>query len=211
MAERLTLRELQEAYKKEAKRADQRMRELERRSNDPKYKAALDWSYARAQDDLSALFGENVTRFDRKIKDRAKLNKAMAAVKAFLNSDTSTIGKGKELRGIGETQGIIEMYDKRAIAFNDWIAKNTKTDFQFTTEQFRDFVQNQKYQKMRQKYGSDVIIRRVSNRMKNKNSIIRMIQKEQHRARNKITDRMVYNRILREIDEKGFSAAEDLL
>ena len=211
MAERLTLRELQEAYKKEAKRADQRMRELERRSNDPKYKAALDWSYARAQDDLSALFGEDVTRFDRKIKDRAKLNKAMAAVKAFLNSDTSTIGKGKELRGIGETQGIVEMYDKRAAAFNSWIAKNTKTDFQFTTEQFRDFVQNQKYQKMRQKYGSDVIIRRVSNRMKNKNSIIRMIQKEQHRARNKITDRMVYNRILREIDEKGFSAAEDLL
>lgn len=211
MAERLTLRELQAAYKKEAKRADQRMRELERRSNDPQYKAALEWSYARAQDDLSALFGEDVTRFDRKIKDRAKLNKAMAAVKAFLNSDTSTIGKGKELRGIGETQGIIEMYDKRAIAFNDWIAKNTKSDFQFTTEQFRDFVQNQKYQKMRQKYGSDVIIRRVSNRMKNKNSIIKMIQKEQHRARNKITDRMVYNRILREIEEKGFSAAEDLL
>lgn len=211
MAERLTLKELQDAYKKEAKRADQRMRELERRSNDPKYKAALDWSYARAQDDLSALFGEDVTRFDRKIKDRAKLNKAMAAVKAFLNSDTSTIGKGKKLRGIGETQGIVEMYDKRATAFNDWIAKNTKTDFQFTTEQFRDFVQNQKYQKMRQKYGSDVIIRRVSNRMKNKNSIIKMIQKEQHRARNKITDRMVYNRILREIDEKGFSAAEDLL
>lgn len=211
MAERLTLKELQAAYKKEAKRADQRMRELERRSNDPKYKAALDWSYARAQDDLSALFGENVTRFDRKIKDRAKLNKAMAAVKAFLNSDTSTIGKGKELRGIGETQGIAEMYDKRANAFNSWIAKNTKTDFRFTTEQFRDFVQNQKYQKMRQKYGSDVIIRRVSNRMKNKNGIIKMIQKEQHRARNKITDRMVYNRILREIDEKGFSAAEDLL
>lgn len=211
MAERLTLKELQAAYKKEAKRADQRMRELERRSNDPQYKAALDWSYARAQDDLSALFGESVTRFDRKIKDRAKLNKAMAAVKAFLNSDTSTIGKGKELRGIGETQGITEMYDKRATAFNSWIAKNTKTDFQFTTEQFRDFVQNQKYQKARQKYGSDVIIRRVSNRMKNKNSIIKMIQKEQHRARNKITDRMVYNRLLREIDEKGFSAAEDLL
>lgn len=211
MAERLTLKELQEAYKKEAKRADQRMRELERKSNDPKYKAALDWSYARAQDDLSALFGEDVTRFDRKIKDRAKLNKAMAAVKAFLNSDTSTIGKGKELRGIGETQGIIEMYDKRANAFNSWIVKNTKSDFQFTTEQFRDFVQNQKYQKARQKYGSDVIIRRASNRMKNKNSIIKMIQKEQHRARNKITDRMVYNRILREIDEKGFSAAEDLL
>ena len=211
MAERLTLKELQDAYKKEAKRADQRMRELERRSNDPQYKAALDWSYARAQDDLSALFGEDVTRFDRKIQDRRKLNKAMAAVKAFLSSDTSTIGKGKALRGIGETQGIVEMYDKRATAFNDWIAKNTKTDFQFTTEQFQDFVQNQKYQKMRQKYGSDVILQRVSNRMKNKNNIARMIQKEQHRAKNKITDRMIYNRILREIEEKGFSAAEDLL
>lgn len=211
MAERLTFKELQDAYKKEAKRADQRMRELERRSNDPQYKAALDWSYARAQDDISALFGEDVTRFDRKIQDRRKLNKAMAAVKAFLNSDTSTIGKGKGLRGIGETQGIVEMYNKRATAFNDWLAKNTKTDFQFTTEQFQDFVQNQKYQKARQKYGSGVILQRVSNRMKNKGNIIKMIQKEQHRAKNKITDRMIYNRILREIEEKGFTAAEDLL
>ena len=103
------------------------------------------------------------------------------------------------------------MYDKRATAFNDWISKNTKSDFQFTTEQFQDFVQNQKYQKMRQKYGSDVILQRVSNRMKNKINIVKMIQKEQHRAKNKITDRMVYNRILREIEEKGFSAAEDLM
>ena len=211
MAERLTLKELQDAYKKEAKRADQRMRELERRSNNPQYKAALDWAYASAQDNLSALFGENVTRFDRKINDRRKLTKAMAAVKAFLNSETSTIGKGKALRGIGETQGIVEMYDKRAVAFNSWIAKNTKSDFQFTTEQFKDFVQNQKYQKLRQQAGSDVILRRVANRMKNKSKIVRMIQKEQHRAKNKITDRMVYNRILREIEEKGFSAAEDLL
>ena len=211
MAERLTLKELQAAYKKEAKRADQRMRELERRSTNPQYKAALEWSYARAQDDLSALFGENVTRFDRKIDDRIKLNKAMAAVKAFLNSETSTIGKGKSLRGIGETQGIAEMYDKRATAFNSWIRKNTKSDFQFTTEQFEDFVKNRKYQKLRQADGSDVILRRVANRMKDKNKIVKMIQKEQHRAKNKITDRMVYNYILREIEEKGFSAAKDLL
>ena len=91
----MNLEELQKIYKREAKRADQRMRELERATARPEYKHILEWSYARAQDDLSALFGEGVSRFDRTIKSKGKLQKALGAVRAFLNSETSTIGKGK--------------------------------------------------------------------------------------------------------------------
>ena len=216
MAERLTLKELQDAYKKEAKRADQRMRELERRSTTEEFKAAMKWAYARAQDDLSALFGEGVTRFDRKIKDRRKLNKAMAAVTAFLNAPTSTIREGKELRGIGGTPGIIDLYEKRKDQFNAWIDKNiARKDrskrFNFTTETFRDFVQSQEYQKARESYGSAVLLKVVANRMKQRNKIAKMIREEENRQKDRISDQEVYEKIIKEINEKGFSAARDLM
>lgn len=216
MAERLTLKELQDAYKKEAKRADQRMRELERRSTTEEFKAVMKWAYARAQDDLSALFGESVTRFDRKIKDRRKLNKAMAAVTAFLNSPTSTIREGKELRGIGGTPGIIDLYEKRKDQFNAWIDKNiARKDrskrFNFTTETFRDFVQSQEYQKARESYGSAVLLKVVANRMKQRNKIAKMIREEENRQKDRISDQEVYEKIIKEINEKGFSAARDLM
>ena len=208
----MTIEELQKIYKREAKRADQRMRELERHQSKEEYKNILDWSYARAQDDLSALFGENVTRFDRKINEKRKLTKALSAVRAFLNSETSTIGAGKTIEGVGETRGIKEMFDDRAQAFNSWIKKNTGEDFNFTTDQFHDFVKNQKYQKLRSKYkGSDVILRRIASANKNKAAIKKMIAKEQHRALSKVSDKVFYNYILKEIDTKGLTAAKDLI
>ncbi len=206
-----SLKDLQAEYKKLAKRADQRMRELERASGKEDYKHVLEWSYAVAQDNLSALFGESVSRFDRKISEKSKLNKALAAVKAFLNSETSTIGKAKAIDGIGETQGIKVMFEDRAQKMNAWIEKNTDSDWKMTTDQFIDFVQNQKYQKLREKYkGSDVILRRIASAMQNKNQIRKAIAKEQHRAQAKITDRQFYNYILRKMESSGLNAVDDL-
>ena len=208
----MNLEELQKIYKREAKRADQRMRELERATARPEYKHILEWSYSRAQDDLSALFGEGVSRFDRTIKSKGKLQKALGAVRAFLNSETSTIGKGKAIDGVGETSGIKEMFDDRAQKLNAWMEKNAGYNPNFTTDQFHDFVKNQRYQKMRAKYkGSDVILRRIAAASKRKGEIKKMIAREQHRAKSKITDRDFYNYILREMDSKGLTAAQDLL
>lgn len=208
----MNLEELQKIYKREAKRADQRMRELERAQAKPEYKHILEWSYARAQDDLSALFGEGVSRFDRTIKSKGKLQKALGAVRAFLNSETSTIGKGKAIDGVGETSGIKEMFDDRAQKLNSWMEKNAGYNPNFNTEQFHDFVQNQRYQKMRKKMGGSLmILRRIAEASKRKGEIKKMIAKEQHRAQRKITDRDFYNYILREIETKGLNAAQDLL
>lgn len=206
------LSDLQKEYKRLAKRADQRMRELERAQAKEEYQHILEWSYARAQDDLTALFGEDVTRFDRKISDKRKLNKALASVKAFLNSETSTIGKAKGIDGVGEVSGIKIMFEDRAQKFNRWIENNTDEDFNLSTDEFIDFVQNQKYQKLRQKYrGSDVILRRITSAAKYKDEIKMMIAKEQHRAQSKVTDRMFYNYVLRIIEKKGLNAAIDLV
>lgn len=206
------LSDLQKEYKRLAKRADQRMRELERAQAKEEYQHILEWSYARAQDDLTALFGEDVTRFDRKISDKRKLNKALASVKTFLNSETSTIGKAKGIDGVGEVSGIKIMFEDRAQKFNRWIENNTDEDFNLSTDEFIDFVQNQKYQKLRQKYrGSDVILRRITSAAKYKDEIKMMIAKEQHRAQSKVTDRMFYNYVLRIIEKKGLNAAIDLV
>lgn len=208
----MNLSELQKIYKREAKRADQRMRELERAQAKPEYKHILEWSYARAQDDLSALFGEGVSRFDRTIKSKGKLQKALGAVRAFLNSETSTIGKGIAINGVGETSGIKEMFDERAQKLNAWMEKNAGYNPNFNTDQFHDFVQNQRYQKMRAKYkGSDVILRRIAAASKRKDEIKKMIAREQHRAQKKITDRDFYNYVLRKMDSEGLTAAKDLL
>ena len=208
----MNLSELQKIYKREAKRADQRMRELERAQAKPEYKHILEWSYARAQDDLSALFGEGVSRFDRTIKSKGKLQKALGAVRAFLNSETSTIGKGKAIDGVGETTGIREMFDERAQKLNAWMEKNAGYNPNFNTDQFHDFVQNQRYQKMRAKYkGSDVILRRIAAASKRKGEIKKMIAREQHRAKSKITDRDFYNYVLRTMETEGLTAAKDLL
>lgn len=208
----MNLSELQKIYKREAKRADQRMRELERAQAKPEYKHILEWSYARAQDDLSALFGEGVSRFDRTIKSKGKLQKALGAVRAFLNSETSTIGKGKAIDGVGETTGIREMFDERAQKLNAWMEKNAGYNPNFNTDQFHDFVQNQRYQKMRKKYGgSYVILRRIAAASKRKGEIKKMIAREQHRAKSKITDRDFYNYVLRTMETEGLTAAKDLL
>ena len=104
------------------------------------------------------------------------------------------------------------MFDDRAQKLNAWMEKNAGYNPNFTTEQFHDFVKNQRYQKMRAKYkGSDVILRRIAAASKRKGEIKKMIAREQHRAKSKITDRDFYNYILREMDSKGLTAAQDLL
>ena len=207
----MNLLELQKIYKREAKRADQRMRELERAQAKPEYKHVLEWSYSRAQDDLSALFGEGVSRFDRTIKSKGKLQKALGAVRAFLNSETSTIGKGKAIDGVGETSGIQEMFIDRAEKFNAWMKANTDKKTPLTYEQFRDFVENEKYQKLREKYkGSDVILRRIGKITKNKKKIKKLVAKAIGQAQAKTTDTDIYNYILEKMDKEGLNAAIDL-
>lgn len=208
----MTLEELQKIYKREAKRADQRMRELERATAKKEYKNILKWAYAAAQDNLTALFGENVTRFDRKIDNKRKLNKALSAVRAFLNSETSTIGKGVAINGVGETRGINELLIDRTNKFNAWMKANTDKKTALTPEQFHDFVENEKYQKLRKKYkGSDVILRRIGSMAKNKRKLKKMIAEEQNRVQSHITDIDMYNYILEKMEKDGLSAAADLI
>lgn len=84
-------------YHRLAKVADRRLRELVDLSKQPGYENVLQWSYANAMYDLKAQFGENVTRFDKKLPtnktgdiNQEKYMARINAVKRFLNSASST-------------------------------------------------------------------------------------------------------------------------
>ena len=89
---------------------------------------------------------------------------------------------------------------------------NTDKKTPLSPEQFHDFVENEKYQKLRKKYkGSDVILRRIGSMAKNKRKLKKMIAEEQNRIQSHITDIDMYNYILEKMEKDGLSAAVDLI
>lgn len=96
-------------YKRIAKAADQRLVQLERLSKKEGFKEVTEWAYANAMRDIRAEFGEDATRFNRKITsdNLNTIYKDINRVLNFLNAPTSS------------ASGITEIYDKRANTLND--------------------------------------------------------------------------------------------
>lgn len=105
MAEKVTKAQLLKEYKALAKKADRRLRELEKLSEESDFKDATRFAYARAMKDIEHRFGEGETRFDKRLPKQTKKLGVVAAIKdveRFLNMPSST------------KTGIIAGYKKRA-------------------------------------------------------------------------------------------------
>lgn len=101
-------------YKRLAKAADRRLRDLEDLSKNPKYQHVLDWAYRNAMYDLRYLYGDKRTRFDVKLPetklsaiDQKRYMARINAVKRFLEAPSSL------------KSSIDEVYDKRANTLNE--------------------------------------------------------------------------------------------
>ena len=94
---------LKKQYIKLAKRADQRLVRLERLTKEQGFENIDKFAYASARRDISARFGQNVTRFNRSVSGMSEreLEYAISDVINFLNKVTST------------KQGIVKSYNKR--------------------------------------------------------------------------------------------------
>lgn len=106
-------------YKAIAKTADQRLVELERLSKKKGYKEVTEWAYSNAMRDIRGMFGEDATRFNRKLPDKVNLNtlyKDINKILKFLNSPTSSVS------------GIDIIYDKRAKTLNKNYGTNLNWD-----------------------------------------------------------------------------------
>lgn len=98
---------LMKEYKQLAKRADERLRKLEKLSTQEHYKGVESYAYARAMRDIQQWSGEEAKRFNVKApKSVQQLQAKINDIKTFLEAPTST------------KTGITNMYKQRANTTN---------------------------------------------------------------------------------------------
>lgn len=138
-----TYREKYKEFKRLAKTADQRLREIKNNySKRPNFENMINWAYRKAMKDIKSWSGEEAHTFDRDVPKQQtedftlkQLKAKINDIKSFLNMPTSTIS------------GTISVYQKRADSLNN----NPDIQSNFTWEElatvFEDKENNDFYQK----------------------------------------------------------------
>lgn len=170
--------ELYSEYRKLAKRADERLRSLERASGREGYRDVTRYAYSRAQYDIRAFTGDPDKAFGRfdvrpqgatQKEQYNNLQKMMASVKTFLNSETSTIGPAKGAEG-QRLEGIKGTFQKRAESTNE--AYGTS----FTWQSMATYWLSGMGAKLADMYGSKTALAMVAKHPKKINAILKQIE-----------------------------------
>ncbi len=149
--------ELQE-FRKLAKRADQRLRELERLANDEGYSNVKSWAYKKAMRDIKHWSGEGRATFNRDApRNLNSLRAKRRDVEDFLNAVSST------------KRGIDKMYRSRAETIN----KKYGTDF--TWEQLGNVFDAKERSELYEKIGGKTYLKAVSYLNQNEKSIMKQL------------------------------------
>ena len=185
--------ETDEHYFKElAKRADQRMREIERLQDTEHYKGAVGYAYKSAVYDIQAITNNpNAKRFDISLKKNAdgSVNKTdyhqkLNAVKRFLEAPTST------------KTGITQMYKKRADTINQ------KYGTSFTWKELANYWEKAGAEKVGRAFGSDVMLKAVD---RLKREARPKDVKKANRQNRKVNDSEVVQEVAEQIKEAGLT------
>lgn len=134
-------------FKKLAKRADQRLVNLEKlAAKDENYKNVLKYSYAKAMHDIAGRTGKrDKLRFNKGIPTTVVgLQARIRDVEDFLASQTST------------KKGIDAVYKKRADTLNKMYNMN------YTWQDLANFFESKTFEKLSEKYGYNTIFRTIS-------------------------------------------------
>ena len=137
--------ELLKEYNKVMKAADQKMRRLEKLSNEPYFEGVLTYSYATAMKDIEHYSGEGAKRFHTKPPEdlrvvRSKIKRAQA----FIESPTS------------DKRSIIKVYKKRA----ESISK--KYGVKITWQELANYFRSAASDILSATYGSDTVFTVIS-------------------------------------------------
>lgn len=139
--------ELLRAYQKAARKADDRMRALERLAQQDEFRGVLDYAYAKAHRDAlvwSAGHGSAGRFRSNTPKSNEDLRRKMMDINDFLSSPTST------------KTGIVSMYKQRAETLSANYGNGTK----FTWRDLADIWDpNGAYGRERKKYSSGTIVK----------------------------------------------------
>ena len=172
---------LEHYYRRLAKTADQRLVRLEKYEQDPNFKTATQWAYAKAIRDIKKwqIPGEKVKQYRFNTKpptDPEDLLAKINDIKTFIESPTST------------KKGITEVYKKRA----DTVNKKYGTSF--TWQQLAKYYTSGQSEIWDAKFGSKTALRTIGELQKNKKKVIDSIEKADSkdiRVDNKILDKTV--------------------
>lgn len=150
-------------YRRLAKTADQRMVRLEKASEQPYFKVATEWAYAKATRDILKWIppGDNKStklRFNTKPPEGEDLIAKINDIKSFLSSPTSS------------KQGIINVYKKRANTVNKKYGTN------FTWKQLAKYYDSGQAELWDAKFGSKTALMTIASLQKNKKKLVKAIK-----------------------------------
>lgn len=166
MAEKVTKAQLVKEYKALAKKADRRLRELEKLAEESEWKDATRFAYARAMKDIEHRFGEGETRFDKRIPKQTKKLGVMAAIKdveRFLAMPSST------------KTGLISGYRDRANTINQ--KYGFKGDERLTWKDIAILFQDNTWDQLTHKMASGQTWKQIAKQKKQEKTIMRQLKK----------------------------------
>lgn len=137
----LTDKELVTKYKKLAAKADARLRRIEAKIGQAKFKGIQHFAYAKAKRSIANLIGlsEDKPRFNRSIKNlsRGQKEAMLGHVQQFIASETSTLS------------GYNMHWENLTTNYN----QNHNTTL--SVAEYRELMESEKYQQMMEEYSSD--------------------------------------------------------
>lgn len=154
--------ELLATYRKLAKKADRRMRELEKISQTEEFKNATRFAYKQAARDAME-WGANPDkpRFDIAApKKKAQLQAKIHDIESFLAKDTST------------KRGIVSIYQKSAASLNEHYE-----GLNVTWSDLKPLFESQLYKNLDKKYGSKVAVRAIAKMTNNRMTVFKAIKR----------------------------------
>lgn len=159
-------------YKKLARKADDRLRALEKLSQQPNFKNVKNFAYKNAMRDIQYWGGTN--RYGKGKRSYAdlsyrQLNAKIRDIKNFLyKSSTST------------KTDIIKLYQKRADTLNDKLRLDGSE--RLTWDEWADFWRSDLYQEMMKFFkDSDTVVDVVSQFVRDKETILNAIRKRRYK------------------------------
>lgn len=145
-------------YRKLARRADDRLRSLEKYAEDDEFAVATKWAYARAQRDIRK-WREDGSRFNTAPPETITgLKSKISDINQFLGMKTST------------RTGIVNEYKARADRYNEEMG----TDFDW--QSFAEYFQSGKAEKLDKTYGYATAARAIAVIQQNKEDIMNQIR-----------------------------------
>lgn len=168
-------------YNKLAKKADRRMRELERFSRYPEFESILNYAYRSAAKDIESWTPpgtkDKAPRWQRNTPlDTNSLKAKIKDIEKFLKKPTSTM------------TGVVNIYKKRARTINQRYGTN------FTWQSLANYFENGLADKAGDKYGSKTVLVAIGRIQKQPKEVLNKI-KEQSELHIQVKDVAVNNAV----------------